>query len=368
MALRLPMYIVDAFSERPFSGNPAAVCLLPRGVFLSDPVRQRVAAEMNLSETAFLEPMEDATAAQLPDSGGDPFESASVFRLRWFTPTREVPLCGHATLASAAVLFQDSPLAARFLAARGNLHAAISFHTLSGVLVVSSMPPVHTPSLRATLAPAESLPAAAQPMRLSLTLPICDPVDPVPPAAADLAGPLARACAGSLPVAEVRFCGRGGLNYVLFVLGEEVGASELEALQPDFAAMLAAASEEEVTGVIVCVRTPPDTASSSSADPGLRPTLRGPAHPDVCSRFFAPWAGIEEDPVTGSAHAVLGPFWEKALLGARSDGSADQGSGIMWMRQCSRRGGEVQVEVLRSEDRCRVTGAACLVLEGVLRL
>ncbi|EFJ44925.1 hypothetical protein VOLCADRAFT_106162 [Volvox carteri f. nagariensis] len=217
----------------------------------------------------------------------DVFSTASTFRLRWFTPTCEVPCCGHATLASAAVLMQ----------ARGNPHPAITFHTLSGELVV-------------------------------------------------------------------RYCGRGGLNYVLMVLeeGQGLGRRELEELQPDLGAMLSAAAAEEVHGVIVCVRTGPARGGAAQTEEGE----------EVCSRFFAPWMGINEDPVTGSAHAVLGPYWEPVLRPEGSEGAVEGagqgGSGAMRMRQCSARGGEVMVEVLRKQGRVHVSGMATLVLEGTLRL
>ncbi|GLC43235.1 hypothetical protein PLESTB_001495800 [Pleodorina starrii] len=351
--MRLPMYVVDAFASRPFSGNPAAVCLCMPGVLLDDKVRQRIAAEMNHSETAFIEPLDGSSSAA---AGRDEFSSASAFRLRWFTPTCEVPCCGHATLASAAVLFQ----------ARNNPHPAISFHTLSGELVVSRAASATPPADPAADDPSSSPPPP--PLALSLTLPLYDPVDPVPACAADPRGPLARACAGSLPVAEVRYCGAGGLNYVLMALAEGVGRRQLEALRPDFEAMGRAAPAEEVHGVIVCVRT-------GSDQPSAEATAEVEGEEEVCSRFFAPWMGINEDPVTGSAHAVLGPYWEATLRPAGKGGSGSGGVGRgggrvgpMRMRQCSARGGDVLVEVMREEGRVRVSGTATLVLEGTLRL
>ncbi|KAG2439659.1 hypothetical protein HXX76_005009 [Chlamydomonas incerta] len=350
--LRLPMYVVDAFTSRPFAGNPAAVCLLAPGVSLSDELRQKIAAEMNHSETAFIEPLEGSAAGGGPTGGSAPdiFAHNREFRLRWFTPTTEVPLCGHATLASAAVLIQ----------ACGNTQPSVSFHTKSGELVVS----------RAAGSPAPSVdPAQAQqPVVLSMSLPAYDPVDALPPPARDPAGPLVAACTSlalaglsmsvsgqapqphQLPVKEVRYAAKGGLNYLLVVLGEGVSRQQLEAIAPDFDAMRRGAGCEPVHGVIVCARAG-----------------AGDAY-EVHSRFFGPWLGVNEDPVTGSAHAVLGPYWQPLL---RPAGGA--AAGPMRMRQCSARGGDVEVEVLKGagadgEDRVRVSGSAALVLEGTLRL
>ncbi|GLI60654.1 hypothetical protein VaNZ11_002854, partial [Volvox africanus] len=368
VALELPMYIVDAFSSRPFTGNPAAVCLCVPGVKLADDVRQRIAAEMNHSETAFVEPLGETS------KGMEVFSSDSAFGLRWFTPTCEVPCCGHATLASAAVL----------LLACDNLHPAISFHTLSGELVVSrastAAATIHNTAKSPTtantrLAENDALDqqplSSPQQLALSLLLPLCEPVDPVPACAEDPAGLLVRACAGSLPVREVLYCAKRGLNYVLLVLEDSVSRRELEALRPDFAAMMRAASAEEVHGVIVCAKTGLGSMTGTCAGQisegnGAEPEA------EVCSRFFAPWMGINEDPVTGSAHAVLGSYWDSVLQRAGVWGlagaSVGQGGGIaMRMRQCSARGGEVTVEVLREEGRVRVTGMATLVLEGKMR-
>ncbi|KAG2502249.1 hypothetical protein HYH03_000735 [Edaphochlamys debaryana] len=333
---RLPLFLVDAFASAPFGGNPAAVCLLGPGQALSDALRQRIAAEMNQTETAFVSVHESSTAAP----GSDVFSSASAFRLRWFTPTTEVPCCGHATLASAAVLME----------ARGNTSPSIAFHTLSGVLTVR----------RASAAPAPAEPQPASPsLQLALSLPVYDPTDPLPTCAAP-AGPLAAACCGPLRVLRAAFCGAGGLCYVLFEVepgAEGPGAAEaaLRSLKPDFGALLGAAPAEEVHGVIVCART--GAAGDSS-------------EPEVVSRFFGPWMGINEDPVTGSAHAVLGPYWEERL---RPAGAASGPGAPMRMRQVSPRGGDVLVAVRRgaaggAEAHVEVAGPAVLVLEGSLRL
>src|ERR1019366_7467211 len=218
----MPIRIVqgDAFTNRPFAGNPAAVCVLqePR----SEQWMRDVAREMNLSETAFLVPRE----------GG--------YNLRWFTPAVEVDLCGHATVASAHVLWQDGHLPAGTQA---------RFYTRSGFLPAG--PPGDWIELDfpakvavAAEAPAELLPA--------------------------------------LGIGGAKFVGRNTFDYLVEVDSEET----LRALSPDHSTL----RKVPVRGVIV-------TARSSSPEF------------DFVSRFFAPGAGVDEDPVTGSAHTALGPYW-----------------------------------------------------------
>lgn len=214
-SIRLPIYQVDAFTARPFAGNPAAVCLLsgPR----DETWMQQVAAEMNLSETAFL----------LPEGNG--------FRLRWFTPTVEVDLCGHATLASAHVLWESEQLAPE---------AKACFFTRSGRL---------TAERRGQRSARGELDFPAEPAE-----PVEAPVE------------LVRAL-GVTP----RFVGRNRMDYLVEVDEE----ATLRSLAPDFALLRSL----PVRGVIV---------TSRSASPEF----------DFVSRFFAPQSGIDEDPVTGSAH------------------------------------------------------------------
>jgi PhzF family phenazine biosynthesis protein len=264
------LFHVDAFTRVPFRGNPAVVVVL-------DAVRERawmqaVAAEMNVSETAFAL------------SAGD-----GTFALRWFTPTVEVPLCGHATLATAAVLLGEKIV-----------EGPLVFHTASGDLTVA----------RAGAA-------------LALSLPAYDAV----PAAGD-------AIVAALGVAarEVLFS-RASQNLLVRVESEE----ELVAAKPSFAALREADTPDGVLGVIV-------TAEGATSEGALAPHF--------VSRYFAPWVGIDEDPVTGSAHAVLGPYWA-ARLGRKK----------LLAAQRSARGGEIGVEV--AEGRVIVTGSCCVVSRGV---
>ena len=257
------MFLVDAFAERAFTGNPAGVCLLES--WPSDEWLARVAAEMKHSETAFLVP-----------AGGK-------FELRWFTPAVEVDLCGHATLASAAVLWHT---------ARVSAESDIEFSTRSGVLK-----------------------AARQGECIQLDFPVTRPTAAEPPAG----------LVAALNVAP-RYVGKSAWDYLIEVESDEA----LRAVAPDFRRLL----EVKCRGVIVTAR---------SSDPMF----------DFVSRFFAPSAGIDEDPVTGSAHCTLAAYWHERL--GKTDFQA---------YQASARGGTVGVS-LRG-DRVLLSGKATVVLEGTL--
>lgn len=260
----IPIYQVDAFTGRPFRGNPAGVCLLDAPA--PDEWMQSVAREMNLAETAFI----------VPEGDG--------YHLRWFTPAVEVELCGHATLATAHVLWESGRLAAA---------APARFHTLSGLLV-----------------------ATLQGERIQLDF----PATPVAPAA-DPGG-----LGDALGVAPV-FTGKTIFDYFVVVDGEDV----VRAARPDVARV----SRMPGRGVIL-------TARAATADY------------DFVSRFFAPQSGIPEDPVTGSAHCALGPYWAGQL-----------GKTSFHAYQASARGGELWVEF--AGERVLIRGQAVTVLEGVLR-
>jgi PhzF family phenazine biosynthesis protein len=260
----VPLYHVDAFADEPFTGNPAAVCLLPERT--SDARwMQLVARDMNLSETAFVSPRE----------GG--------FDLRWFTPAVEVKLCGHATLASAHVLWESKRLA---------LDATARFHTLSGWLTARRVADEIELDFPARVA-AEAL---------------------VPEG-------LARAL-GAAP----KFVGRSADDYLVEVADERT----VRELKPDLASL----RQLPVRGVIV---------TSRSSD----------ARFDFVSRFFAPGAGVDEDPVTGSAHCALAPHWRARLKKDSMVGG-----------QASARGGRVSVVV--AGDRVLLRGRAITVARGEL--
>ena len=264
--MSIPTSQVDAFTSEPFAGNPAAVCLLPSGPHADETWMQSVAAEMNLSETAFVTPRDDG------------------FSLRWFTPVTEVDLCGHATLAAAHALWEHGAL---------RLDEEARFHTASGLLT-----------------------ATTGGGWITLDFPA------LPSEAAEAPDSLL----GALGVAaEAAF--RSRFDWLIEVASEDV----VRSIAPDFVALRGM----DARGVIV--------------------TARGDdAKVDFVSRFFAPAAGIDEDPVTGSAHCVLGPHWAHTL-----------GQTTLMARQISSRGGVLRVDVMG--DRVGLSGQAVTVLEGILR-
>ena len=262
MGLRITQ--VDAFTNQPFAGNPAAVCILPKA---AEPAWMlNVAREMNLAETAFLVRQRDG------------------YDLRWFTPAVEVDLCGHATLASAHVLWEDGVL---------KPEAQARFHTKSGLLTADRRDGLIELDFPAT-------PASAAP----------------PPAG------LIEAVG-----AKATFVGRSRFDYLVEVDSE----ATVRALDPDLSAL----SRVEARGVIVT-----SGADKKSAF-------------DFVSRFFAPRSGVPEDPVTGSAHCALTPYW-----------SAKLGKKELRAFQASPRGGELRLRLV--SDRVRIGGQAVTVLRGEL--
>jgi PhzF family phenazine biosynthesis protein len=261
--MSIPIVQVDAFTATPFAGNPAAVCILPRAA--SEAWMQSVAREMNLSETAFLVRRGDA------------------WQLRWFTPAIEVALCGHATLASAHVLWEDGYLTSGTQAC---------FDTKSGRLTADrdgAWIRMDFPAVPATAveAPPDLLPALG---------------------------------------VEALAVGKNRMDYLVEVESESV----VLGLSPDFGRL----RRLPVRGAIV-------TARATSKDY------------DFVSRFFAPAAGVDEDPVTGSAHCALAPYWAAKL-----------GRSELTGRQASARGGIVRV--WSKGDRVLLGGQAVVVLRGDL--
>lgn len=267
--MNLPIYQIDAFSREVFRGNPAAVMPLPG--WLPDETLQALAQENRLSETAFLVPLPDSDEAD--------------FHIRWFTPTTEVPLCGHATLASAWVVFhrQQWP------------RADVRFHSHSGLLAVhreaDGWLTLDFPALKAEPVPT--------PVQLRQALP---------------AAP------------ETAFYVPADTNYMLVLENE----AEVRAARPDLRPLAALGNQ----GLII-------TAAGRDCD--------------FVSRYFAPGAGIDEDPVTGSIHCVLAPYWGKRLGKTQTEA-----------RQLSARGG-----VLRCHwrgDRVAISGQAAFYMEGSVSL
>lgn len=276
---RIPIAQVDSFADQPFSGNPAAVCLLLE--HRDDDWLQGVAAEMNLSETAFL----------TPRSATDD----DHYDLRWFTPVTEVDLCGHATLASAHVLWE---------AGHVSPGRPIRFETRSGSLVCE---------LRESEAGA----------LIWMDFPSQDAEELAPEDVSSL-GPAVAEALGTDAVRLAR-----NRSDLLVELRSEAAVREL---RPDLARL----GTIDARGVIVTAAADDPTAGH-----------------DIVSRFFAPRVGVPEDPVTGSAHCCLGPWWAPRL-----------GRDRLTAYQASRRGGTVFVEVVG--ERVRLGGRAVTVLTGEL--
>ncbi|MFF5208068.1 PhzF family phenazine biosynthesis protein [Streptosporangium sp. NPDC000396] len=258
------IYTVDSFTDQFFKGNPAGVCLLDNPV--PDPWMQSLAAEMRHSETAFV----------LGGEGGQPYS------LRWFTPAVEVALCGHATLATAHVLYST-----------GSVPETLEFSTKSGLLSVTR----DETGLISMDFPAKALEEVSPPKGLLEALGV-----------------------------EARWVGKNVWDYLVEVDSEET----VRGVSPDFLALEAV----DARGVIVTAR-----ASRSDAD--------------YVSRFFAPKVGVPEDPVTGSAHCALAPYWSGKL-----------GADTLVGAQLSQRGGVVRT-ALRG-DRVELSGRAVTVLSGEL--
>lgn len=262
-----PLYHVDAFADGPFRGNPASVCVLAGPVDAA--WMQRVAAEMNHPETAFVRPQ--------PSHGGP----CPTYEIRWFSPTIEVELCGHATLAAAFVLFQT-----------GRARDTVAFQTLH----------------RGTLTCRRDDSAVA------MTFPADPPRNaPPPPGLLDALG-----------VTDAVNVTRTTDDWLVELPHER----DVRRLQPNIARL----AQIETRGVGV--------------------TARGETH-DIVSRFFAPRTGIAEDPVTGSLHCALGPYWQRKL-----------GKDELHAFQASPRGGTLRV--ITRDDRVELIGQAVMISEGLL--
>jgi PhzF family phenazine biosynthesis protein len=267
--MKLPLYWIDAFTDRVFAGNPAAV--VPLDSWLPEETMQRIAFENGLAETAFFVPV-----------------GPGRYQLRWFTPVVEVKLCGHATLASAWTLFHQLGLAGD----------RVVFDSLSG--------PLHV--------------ARRADGQLELDFPATPPQ-------AEASAALRSQVAAALGV-EISWLGRSPFD-VFAVISS---AATLATLRPDLPAIAALGGR----GLIV---------TADGGPPGV----------DFVLRFFAPQAGVPEDPVTGSAHCALVPYWAGRL-----------GRSRLVARQLSARGGELHCEL--AGDRVKMSGHAVLYLKGEISL
>ncbi len=270
----IPIYQIDAFTDEPFRGNPAAICLISENY--SDLTLQKIAAEMNLSETAFL---------YVPNI--EEIKKLNRFRLRWFTPQVEVSLCGHATLATSHLLFHILKIDSN----------SVTYETLSGELIASKTGDgviLDFPMYESEIT--ESLPTLLNAL--------------------------------GVKTAEVFAYSKDVTDILIELDSKEI----ISGLKPDFEKLKRLSLSYEIRGVIV--------------------TARGGENYDFISRFFAPWVGINEDPVTGSAHTILAPYWAKKL-----------GKKEMKGYQMSERGGEITVKILEN-NRVELIGKSILVLKG----
>ena len=267
--MKIPIYTVDAFTSQPFKGNPAAVCILNET--LNDSLMQNIAFEMNLSETAFVLKQDDG------------------FSLRWMTPSYEVDLCGHATLATSHILWQKGICPK---------DRTIHYHTKSGELL-----------------------ADFNKGEIGLNFPA------IPEKEATYPKELITAIGGVIP----KYVGMTKWNYLIELDSEQ----DVRNVKPDYDVMLSLPG----WGTIV----------TAIADEGNKGGF------DFVSRFFAPEKGVQEDPVTGSAHCALGPYWQKRL-----------GKDSFKAYQASERGGVVGVKV--EGDRVMLAGEAVTVIEGLINV
>ena len=277
--MKIPVYQIDAFTQAPFSGNPAAVC--PLDEWIPENVMQSIAAEMNLSETAFF--------VRKPGAGNNSLETEegknrAEYDLRWFTPLVEVELCGHATLASAHVVFNNLEIQLD----------RVAFHTQSGRLGVSRRDDL-----------------------LELDFPANLPVETSDPA--EIAA--VSSALGADPAAVL------SANTTVAVFDTQ---GEVAALDPDFPA-------------VAGLNKPWVVATAPADAEGI----------DFVSRFFAPTAGINEDPATGSTHTILMPYWAERL-----------GRNQLVAHQISKRGGVFYCEVVG--DRVKIAGHTVEVMTGKL--
>ena len=258
----MKIWTVDAFASQPYTGNPAAVTIVPE--FPEDEICLKIASEMNLSETAFVKPLKDGT-----------------FHIRWFTPTIEVKLCGHATLSAAHILFQEGLVP----------NDAITFTSLSGRLYVTRYGDA-----------------------LTLNFPL-------------------QKIGQTLPSES-------------FIEQLDLNESVVTAVQAHDDVILELEYPQELR---LLVLDPKDVVRIDCR--GLIVTAKGDGPYDFISRFFAPQVGVDEDPVTGSAHCKLAHYWQQKLK---------KDSFVAY--QASKRGGEIHVTI--QEDRVLLTGKALTIMEG----
>ncbi|MGJ0841900.1 PhzF family phenazine biosynthesis protein [Clostridium tertium] len=278
MRNKIKIYQVDAFTSESFKGNPAAVCILEDDI--SDELMKNIAQEMNLSETAFVKLLKNFNIGK-----------GNLFSLRWFTPEVEVDLCGHATIATSKVLFDEFNIKEQY----------IKYETKSGLLT-----------------------AKKKDEKISLDFPIDKALD--------------------FNLTQDILDAMGIRSYSKAIIGEKTRKLVIEVkdkeniinLKPNFEILKSLKFKSDVKGIGV--------------------TCRGNEKYDFISRYFNPWDGINEDPVTGSVHTLLANYWSNKLN--KMDMNA---------YQASNRSGEISLKLLEN-DRVRLSGEAVIVLRGELYL
>jgi len=283
-------YVVDAFTDSAFKGNPAAVCFLEED--RSDEWLQSLAAEFNISETCFLTPIHGTSVPR--------------FGLRWFTPTAEVKLCGHATLAASHTLFSSGLVDSN----------VIEFVTLSGVLSVKKIPSIDAAGV-------PNLQNGDTPVGFYIELDF--PVDPITESNSDDTSLISEALNGA-SIIDIKKTQIGDNLIVVVASGKNVTE-----IQPQLDAIVKCPG----TGIIVTGIAPPESGF------------------DFYSRYFCPKFGINEDPVCGSAHCGLAPYWSKKL------GKCD-----LRAYQASARGGILDLHLDEQKQRLFLRGKAVTVMEG----
>ena len=273
--LRIPIYQVDAFTNEQFKGNPAGICILEQEI--DDLYMQQIAEEMNLSETAFISSFDKSSIS-----------SSKVFKLRWFTPKAEVPLCGHATLGTSKVLFDDIGIGLN----------EIIYETKSGRLV-----------------------AQKSNEGIALDFPIDEPLSINPPTE------ILKAM-GVLSYENIIY-GKSTNKLVVHLKAQK----DVLELNPNFQLM----KEIHCNNI-----------------KGVGITCKGNEKYDFISRFFNPWAGVNEDPVTGSIHTLLSSYWGDLLKKNK-----------MRAYQASHRGGEIML-MIEKHSRVKLIGESIIVLKGII--
>ncbi|ORX94496.1 Diaminopimelate epimerase-like protein [Basidiobolus meristosporus CBS 931.73] len=289
----LPIYTVDAFvtEEGPFSGNPAGVCLIPYGTNLEEERLQKIALEMNLSETAFVQPLKESEG----------FDTGKEFNLRWFTPTVEIALCGHGTIATGHII----------LNVLNNPSKEIQFRTMSGLLTAKRTE--NEGEIAISLPAGESVEVSDREELVQM---------------AEASG--IHVNNEKVPIESVHYSSKSKKLFV-HVKG---GRAVLESIKLNINDVVAYTNKIGLSHQSFVITSEDEEC-------------------DFVLRVFCPWVGINEDPVTGSAQCILTPYWSKVL-----------GKTELMARQCSARGGILRTQLDSENKQVVISGNSVVFLEG----